>query len=57
MVYDIWSTKFNPCCKTVFVRINFKINGWGIAMLLPFGENSALGIYTCIEVNDMNIGK
>ena len=53
MVHDVWLTMFNPCYKTVFFSINFKIKGWGSntkgwgsAMLPPFGGNTALG-YTC----------
>ena len=30
MVYDVWSTMFNLCYKTVI--INFKIKGWGATL-------------------------
>ena len=41
MVHDVWSTMFNWCYKTVFLRINFKIKGWGSTMVPPFGGNTA----------------
>ena len=39
-VHDVWSTMFNQYYKTVFFSTNFKIKGWRIAMLPPFGGNT-----------------
>ena len=41
VVCDVWSIMFNQCYKTVFLRINFEINGWGSAMVPSFRGNTA----------------
>ena len=39
------TTMFNQCCKTVFFKINFEIEGWGSTMIPPFRGNTAISNY------------